>query len=200
MLNAYVWQQDGRRMVQLRGPIESTTGQMLPAPVPLSPPMAPMTPPFSSSSRNSSMSTVCVTPNSSALSSALGTRNGSRDFDFSNVAVASTASRSCALIPIPPPSVGEYGSDHPNPADVHGYKVTIRNLSQETAKERIYTLVEDNTHAFVQMIQPEYITLRQVHGQLHAYVKFIHEQDAVMAVQQLHGYKFMGRTLQVTLG
>ena len=64
----------------------------------------------------------------------------------------------------------------------------------------MYSLVEEKTHAFVQMIQPEYITLRQVHGQLHAYVKFIRKKDAQEAVQQLHGYTLMGRTLKVTLG
>ncbi len=38
-----MWQQDAQGGVQLRGPIESTTGQMLPAPVPLSPPIVPFT-------------------------------------------------------------------------------------------------------------------------------------------------------------
>ena len=83
---------------------------------------------------------------------------------------------------------------------MHGYKVTIRNLSQEATKEGVYALVEERTHAYVQMVQPEYIKLRQVHGQLHAYVEFIREKDAKKAVRQLHGHQLVGRTLQATLG
>lgn len=292
MLNAYVLQQDGRRLVQLCGPIEIGTGQLLRAPVPLSPPIVPlthrqrgrmgptgshpasaqhdhanssdysgrrrnvqplaggtflvvnsfdqvneaptsspagnagvghplqqqsvqrskalpMTPASWSSSRNSSVSTLSgmtippdvarfdVTLTFSSLSSGLDTPYKSRNPGFSNLSVGSTTSRNCGIIPTPPPSAG---LEHPSPAAIRGYKVTIRNLSQETTKERVYTLVEEKTSAFVQMIQPGYITLRQVHGQLHAYVKFIREKDAEKAVQKLHGYKFMGRTLQATLG
>lgn len=171
-----------------------------------------MMPAFLSSSRKSSVSTpstVTISPDTASFdvtlafsspSSALGTPHKSRNPSFSNASLASTTSRSCGLIATPPPTVGKCGSEHPSPAAIHGHKVTIRNLSQETTKERVYNLVEEMTHAFVQMIQPGYITLRQVHGQLRAYVEFIREKDAEMAVQKIHGYKFMGRTLQATLG
>ncbi len=171
-----------------------------------------MKPAFSSSSRNSSVSALSTMtiPSSVAsidatqtfpnLSSALGTPHGSRDPSFSNLSIASTTSRSHGPIPTQPPSVSEHDSTYRSSAAVHGYRVTIRNLCPEATKERVYSLVEEKTHAFVQMIQPEYITLRQVHGQLHAYVKFIRKKDAQEAVQQLHGYTLMGRTLKVTLG
>lgn len=171
-----------------------------------------MTPAFSSSSRNSSISTLSTmmmppdvasfiaTPTFPTISGALGTPYGSRNPSFSNISVASTSLHSSGPILTPPPSVSEYESEPPSPASVHGYKVTIRNLSQDTTKERVYALVEEQTHAYVEMVQPEYIKLRQVHGQVHAFAEFIREKDAKKAVKQLQGQKFMGRTLQATLG
>lgn len=159
-----------------------------------------MTPALYSSSRNSSVSTLSTMTVPLDIANLSITPNGSRNLSLSNSSVTSATARGHDQNRNPPSSIQEFDSKPSSPAAVHGYKITIRNLSQDATEERVYKLIEDNTHAFVKLIQPDSIVLRRVHGQLHAYVKFIRKEDAEKAVKHIHGLHFMERVLRATLG
>lgn len=154
-----------------------------------------MTPAFCSSSRNSSVSTLSTMTMPLDIAGLAITPSGSRNLSLSNPSVRNHYPNLTS-----PSSTHEHGSKPSSPAAVHGHKISIRNLSQDATEERLYRLIEDNTHAFVKLVQPDSIVLCRVHGQLHAYVKFIRKEDAEKAAQQIHGLHFMERVLRATLG
>lgn len=158
-------------------------------------PSLSMTPAFCNSSRNSSVSTLSTTTVPLDIADLAITPSGSRTLSLSKPSV-----RGHDPNLTPPSSIHEYGSKPSSPAAVHGHKISIRNLSQDVTEERLYRLIEDNTHAFVKLVQPDAIVLRRVHGQLHAYMKFIRKKDAEKAAQKIHGLHFMERVLRATLG
>ena len=176
-------------------------------------PVVPISPDLSNSSRNSSISTLSTTtmlhdlPTHPAISAlrttpyALTAPVNSTRLSRSSVLRTEDRSQRISQAPTPSPSISGSTSQSSisalSPTECH--KVTITNLSLQATKEVIGELVEQKTRRYVTLVQPNPIRLRSRRGQLHAYVSFVEKDDAERAVQQIRGFRFMGRQLHAIL-